>query len=281
LLPAATWKSIMMEAERGAQPAALAGVPLDDSYIQYAQEHPQEPEFQVSDVPPLAGGGRQANAQNGDSAVQTASASPVEIIEPPPLKSQASKKKPPKLRVSALPTPETPDEEIVVVKPKRERGAVVSVFKDMFGLFGNDDDEGDSGRVKRKKRSNDSLVLPNVNVDGGSQGNRALQRLKKFKGRERCLVPSCIIIDPSPVRAFGANGRRWPIGRMRAALRMQRVTVQQNRGVTVTRCFATRPSSALRAAPAQAPGQAFSHAIAREKRQSFCRSVLAPSNLLN
>jgi penicillin-binding protein 1A len=42
LLPAPTWKRIMLEAERGLQPIGLAGVPYDESYA-LAQAEPQPP----------------------------------------------------------------------------------------------------------------------------------------------------------------------------------------------------------------------------------------------
>ncbi len=42
LLPAPTWKRIMLEAERGLQPVSLAGIPYDDSYA-LAQVEPEQP----------------------------------------------------------------------------------------------------------------------------------------------------------------------------------------------------------------------------------------------
>jgi hypothetical protein len=56
------------------------------------------------------------------------------------------------------------EEDVEIVKPKRSRDPVVEAISDMFGLFGDDDeDERPAKRTKRQKRG-DTLVLPETNT---------------------------------------------------------------------------------------------------------------------
>jgi penicillin-binding protein 1A len=87
-LPAATWKKIMMEAERGKEPMALAGLPLDESYLRFAAENPDmmpAPEpgtVTVAAVPPTT-------ATDAIPATSTAETSETEAApEPPPTKTK-------------------------------------------------------------------------------------------------------------------------------------------------------------------------------------------------
>jgi penicillin-binding protein 1A len=169
ILPAATWKKIMLEAERTQTAAALPGVPLDESYARYAaQEQPQ-----VEFVPTNTSAGTATASANGvTSATASASAttsapasnagnSDVKIINPPAR---------PRPRQPALASAN--EDDVVVIKSKETSDPVVGVFRDMFGLFGDDDE---AQPVKRKRRGSGVLQLPGANAERQSSGIKYLK----------------------------------------------------------------------------------------------------------
>ena len=72
MLPAPTWRKIMLEAERGFAVAALPGVPLDESYAQFAEENPPYPAGTPSAEPAL----RTATVETGETDVETVKPKP-------------------------------------------------------------------------------------------------------------------------------------------------------------------------------------------------------------
>jgi penicillin-binding protein 1A len=149
LLPAQTWKEVMMQAEQTQVAAALPGVPLDERYARYAAEHSAKIEI-VAEAPT----GVEADGSAQPQVVSDASSSATEVIAPAkPRKAKASRTR---QRVAAT------EEDVVIVKPRRSRDPVVEAISDLFGLFGDDGDRP-AKRTKRQKRS-DTLVLPETNT---------------------------------------------------------------------------------------------------------------------
>jgi penicillin-binding protein 1A len=166
LLPAATWKNIMLQAEANMTAAALPGIPLDDSYAKYAAQHQQEIEIvalpQVpgaSDTPQVVIPGGSANNQ------------PIPVAPP-----RAADTPPPPVRTVLAPLPDEVTDEVVIVKPGRKRDPVAAVFQDVLGLFGSSSDE--PATKVRTKKSASELILPLPNT-GKSKGSTALERLRK------------------------------------------------------------------------------------------------------
>jgi penicillin-binding protein 1A len=183
LLPAATWKNIMLHAEQTKTAAALPGIPLDDSYAKFAAQN--QPELEIVALPkpdpqvasqdiPQAGtaGGPQAGIQPGDSSIRI-------IPEGPNAANQVPIVRVPSVRTAQGNIPDEVSDEIVVVKPRARRDPVAAVFQDMFGLFGSDSDE--PRQKVRTKKSASELILPLPNT--GKSKETALQRLRKRKNR--------------------------------------------------------------------------------------------------
>ena len=162
ILPAATWKKIMLEAEKTEVAAGLPGIPLDDSYAKYVAVQQPEVEFVAPDAKtasaaigaPATGSGSLAKSGGGKA---TAAAGPRTRSRPRP---------------SALAS--NNDDDVVVIK-SREREAsdsVGGVFRDMFGLFGSNNDE----QPRKKRRGSGVLQLPGANT--GSSDTSEWDRLR-------------------------------------------------------------------------------------------------------
>jgi len=176
LLPAATWKLIMEQAEKGQVAASLPGIPLDESYAKYAAEHPTEtapaepevsalPQVEFTNEKPTSGNAGTVAASGKQPSDSAADADgPVVLVSP-------------KLRTADVPVTDESQDEIVVVKPRSQRDPVAAVFQDMFGLFGDDDDDQPKKKVRTKKSASE-LILPFPNI-GSSDGQTSLQRLRK------------------------------------------------------------------------------------------------------
>jgi penicillin-binding protein 1A len=156
LLPAQTWKEVMLQAEQTQVAAALPGVPLDVRYARYAAEHAPKVEI-VAEAP--SGTEVDAGATNtvvSDASGATTDTSSATVV--PDKQKKAAKPTRTRQRVAAT------EEDVVIVKPKRSRDPVVEAISDMFGLFGDDEEEDQPvKRTKRQKRG-DTLVLPETNT---------------------------------------------------------------------------------------------------------------------
>ena len=125
-LPALTWYKYMMEASVGKTPTALPGLPVDETHILYAQEHPPgSMQIQVGapGVAPTAPGG-------------------------------------PSVAITDL--GETGDDVNVVTPPRRSADAVVQVLQDMFGFFEKKQQNFEGGS-STKKRKQENLGAPSKN----------------------------------------------------------------------------------------------------------------------
>jgi penicillin-binding protein 1A len=155
LIPAPTWKRIMVEAERGLQPIGLAGVPYDETYAAAAAELPgAASEPQPSDERDQAAGAATASAGGEDEDVNTVLTGMFDLFEAAPsaaavaaakAKASASKKKKAAQEALVLPKPNVQPEN----RKKRRR-----LMEQIFG--GIDDDEGGS-QPKRKKKKKKTL----------------------------------------------------------------------------------------------------------------------------
>jgi penicillin-binding protein 1A len=184
LLPAATWKSIMLQAEQTKTAAALPGIPLDDSYAKFAAQNQPEleivalpkPDPQVSsqDIPQAPASGSQAQVQGQSGGA------PIQIIpEGPNAANQVPIVRVPAVRTTRTAIPDEVSDEVVVVRQRPRRDPVAAVFQDMFGLFSNDSDE--PRQKVRTKKSASELILPLPNT--GKSKETALDRLRKRKNR--------------------------------------------------------------------------------------------------
>ena len=125
-LPAMTWSKYMMEASIGKTAAALPGLPVDESHILYAQEHPpgsMQIQVGVPGTAPTAPGGASIAATDlGETGA---------------------------------------DDVNVITPPGRSADAVVQVLQDMFGFFGKKQNIESSQPTKKKKSEN--LGAPSKN----------------------------------------------------------------------------------------------------------------------
>ena len=151
LLPAQTWKQVMLQAEQTQVAAALPGVPLNERYARYAAEHAAKVEIVAEAPPPVA----EADGSVEKAVVSDTTASnEVAAVPAKPRKARPNRTR---QRVAAT------EEDVEIVKPRRSRDPVVEALSDMFGLFGGDEDRRPAKRSKRQKRS-DTLVLPETNT---------------------------------------------------------------------------------------------------------------------
>ena len=70
--------------------------------------------------------------------------------------------------------PQPTEEDVAIVRPRESDDPVVSVLKDMFSIFSNDDD---GGKAKRK-RKDAVLVLPDANTKKKRKSNVKFMKLK-------------------------------------------------------------------------------------------------------
>ena len=156
LLPAGTWREVMLWAEQPQVGASLPGVPMEQRYVQYAMENPALP---LDDVPDMS-----ADDTVADASVETPD-EPTTIITPNTNKAASTKvtssdptvriTKPSKRKKVTPP----PEEDVATIPSRESDDPVVGVLKDMFSIFGNDDKR----KVKRKKKDA-VLVLPDANT---------------------------------------------------------------------------------------------------------------------
>ncbi len=151
LLPAPTWKRIMLEAERGLQPVGLAGVPYDESYAVAAAELPgatQEP--LPTDETDQAAGAAAPPAEEGDEDVNTVLTGMFDLFEATPsaaavaaakAKAKANKKK---ASQEALVLPKA---NVQPESRKKKR----RIIEQIFG--GGDESEPQQKRKKKKKKT--------------------------------------------------------------------------------------------------------------------------------
>jgi len=159
LLPAATWKEVMLWAEQPQVGTALPGVPMEERYVRYALENPAAP---LEDVPDMSADDVIADASAETPGEQTAAvipdagkrASAKTITSDPSVKIT----KPPKRRKAA---PAPTEEDVAIVRPRESDDPVVNVLKDMFSIFNGDED---NRKAKRKKKKDATLVLPDANT---------------------------------------------------------------------------------------------------------------------
>ncbi|TMJ39013.1 MAG: hypothetical protein E6G87_05275 [Alphaproteobacteria bacterium] len=165
LVPAATWHDVMLWAEQPQVATALPGVPMEQRYLQYAAENPAPP---LEDIPDMSADDTIADASAETPADQAAVVTPDTgksadngITSDPSVKLT----KPPKRQKTA---PAPTEEDVAIVRPRESDDPVVNVLKDMFSIFGNDDNEG---KAKRKKKKDTTLVLPNTNTKKKRKSN--------------------------------------------------------------------------------------------------------------
>jgi penicillin-binding protein 1A len=152
LVPAPTWKRIMVEAERGLRPIGLAGVPYDETYAAAAAELPGAAEPLPSDERDQAAGAATASAAGEDEDVNTVLTGMFDLFEAAPsaaavaaasAKAKASKKK-------------TTQEALVLPKANVQPENRKKRRRLMEQIFGGDEEDGDS-QPKRKKKKKKTL----------------------------------------------------------------------------------------------------------------------------
>ncbi|MGE0004917.1 MAG: transglycosylase domain-containing protein [Parvibaculaceae bacterium] len=169
LLPASTWHDVMLWAEQPQVGTALPGVPLAEKYIQYAMENPAPP---LEDVPDMSADDTVADADGETPADQTAAVEP-EAAAPSAAKASASET-PAKKTKRQKAAPQPTEEDVAIVRPRESDDPVVSVLKDMFSIFGDDDDN----RKTKRKRKDSVLVLPDANTKKKRRSNVKFMKLK-------------------------------------------------------------------------------------------------------
>ena len=151
LIPAPTWKRIMVEAERGLQPIGLAGVPYDETYAAAAAEVPDvASEPLPSDERDQAAGAATASIVAADEDVNTVLNGMFDLFEAAPSAAAVAAAKASASRRNAN------EEALVLPKanvqpenPKKKRRL-------MEQIFGGNEDDGDS-QSKRKKKKKKTL----------------------------------------------------------------------------------------------------------------------------
>jgi penicillin-binding protein 1A len=153
LIPAPTWKRIMMEAERGLRPIGIAGVPYDETYAAAAAELPgavSEP--LPSDEREQAAGAATASAEGEDEDVNSVLTGMFDLFEAAPsaaavaaatAKAKASKKK-------------ASQEALVLPKANVQPENRKKKRRLMEQIFGGDDEDA-SSQPKRKKKKKKTL----------------------------------------------------------------------------------------------------------------------------
>ena len=152
LLPAPTWKRIMVEAERGLKPVGLAGIPYDDSYAAAAAELPgATPAAVPTDETDQAGGGASLPSEaSADEDVNTVLNGMFDLFEAAPAaaavaaakaKSDAARKR---ASQDALVLPKA---NVQTDRRKKRR-----LFEQIFG-GGVEDQPQEPKRKKKKKKT--------------------------------------------------------------------------------------------------------------------------------
>jgi penicillin-binding protein 1A len=146
LIPAPTWKRIMLEAERGQQPIGLAGVPYDETYAAAAAELPgATSEPLPSDERDQAAGAATASAADED--VNTVLNGMFDLFEAAPSAAAvaAAKAKARKAKAS--------QEALVLPKANVQPENRKKRRRLMEQIFGGDDDNDQPKRKKKRKKT--------------------------------------------------------------------------------------------------------------------------------
>ena len=153
LLPAPTWKQIMLVAENGLQPEGLAGIPYDDSYAVAAAA--AVPAVEVTQVAPPTdeseqGGGESilANAQEDDVS---------QVLNGMFNLFEAEKPKPKKVKQQALVLPKANTRAASDAGDESSAGRKRSFFDKIFG--GIDDEPKKKKKKKDKKKDKKKTLL--------------------------------------------------------------------------------------------------------------------------
>jgi hypothetical protein len=166
----------MLWAEQPQVGAALPGIPLEQKYAQYAMENPAAP---LEDVPDMSADDEIADADAGTPPDQTAAVEPDDSKPATTTSATATDPvkaaKPKRQRAVAQPT----EEDVAIVRTRESDDPVVSVLKDMFSIFSNDDD---NGKAKRKRKDT-VLVLPDANTKKKRKSSNV--KFMKLKPRDR------------------------------------------------------------------------------------------------
>jgi len=162
-LPAETWKKVMDVAEESKVAIGLPGIPLTEEYAIWVAEHPAPaaPPTEPNREPP---------------SWRTVTPTAVAVVGPPKPQAQAAeqgqrakKAKPRVARASVDPS----DEEVAIIRPKRNSDPVVGIFRDMFGW--GDDDDKPKKKKKKKKNSDDGWF--------GESKNNQKTTIKRLRSR--------------------------------------------------------------------------------------------------
>ena len=150
LLPAPTWKRIMVEAERGLQPVGLAGVPYDETYAAAAAELPGAAPSRCPATrrdqaavrprpPPRRGRGREHRAERHVRPVRGGT-------RPPPPWPRPRPRPRPARRSATQEALVLPKANVQPENRKKKR----RLMEQIFG--GNDDDDDRPSRSERRRR---------------------------------------------------------------------------------------------------------------------------------
>jgi hypothetical protein len=159
----------MLWAEQPQVGTALAGVPMEQRYVQYAMENPAPV---LEDVPDMSADDTVADASTETQPDDTTAAAAPKDDNSATDKTLASappKALKPKRKVAPQPT----EEDVAIVRPRESDDPVVNVLKDMFSIFNSDD----SSKAKRKRKDT-VLVLPDANTKKKRKSNVKFMRLK-------------------------------------------------------------------------------------------------------
>ena len=151
LIPAPTWKRIMLEAERGLAPVGLAGIPYDGTYavaqLDDAKAEPQQPVSDEADQSVV--GNTPDQAETGD--VNNVLNGMFDLFEETPKVAAAKPAKKRKEVALILPKANVQSEE----SPRKK-----SLFKQIFGGIGGSSEppsQADKPKKKKKKNIFDSI----------------------------------------------------------------------------------------------------------------------------
>ena len=150
LLPAPTWKRIMVEAERGLQPVGLAGVPYDESYAAAAAELPAA-EAVPTDETDQAAGGAAPPAQAGDEDVNTVLNGMFDLFEATPSAAAAAAATA-KAKAKARSRKKASQEALVLPKANVQPESRKKKRRIIEQIFGGQDEEDPQPKRKKKKK---------------------------------------------------------------------------------------------------------------------------------
>ncbi len=161
LLPAPTWKRIMLEAEKGFKPVSVAGVPLDDSYtaVATADESTQPTSPAADETDQSAGAAPAVASQSGTGDVNTVLNGMFNLFEDTPAAATAA---------TALPKAQK-------AKSKPQKALVLPKA--------NVDTAGNNGNSQKKRRNIIDQIFGGID-DSPSQASSPSQEGKKKKKKK-------------------------------------------------------------------------------------------------